>query len=65
MTIDLYINASDKKYVTKNITLLASSITCKPSEALDILAPDITLNYNAAYVACNYVYIPEIGRAHV
>lgn len=62
MTIDLYTNASDKKYVTKNITLLASNITCKPSEALDILAPDITINYNAAYVDCNYVYIPDLSR---
>ena len=62
MTIDLYINASDKKYVTKNITLLASNITCKPSEALNILEPNITINYNADYLACNYVYIPELSK---
>ena len=62
MTIDLYTNASDKKYVTKNITLLASSITCKPSEALDILVPSITIEYSATYLSCNYVYISDLSR---
>lgn len=62
MTVNLYINNSDKKYVTKNITLLASNITCKPSETLDILAPDITIQYNATYQSCNYVYIPDLSR---
>lgn len=62
MTVNLYINNSDKKYVTKNITLLASSIPCKPYESLDILAPDITIQYNTAYLSCNYVYIPDLSR---
>lgn len=60
--ISLYNNTDDPKTVHKQPTLIASNITCYPTEAVDIMAPRLELDYNSSYTQANYCYIPEFNR---
>lgn len=62
MNITLYNNASSNNTVHKSITAIGNTLTCNTNEPMDVMNPRISVNYNAAYLAANYMYIPEFGR---
>ena len=59
MLATLYSTAADPREATKDLTTIASNITCKPSEPCTMIDPRIILNYSAAYNALNYIYISD------
>lgn len=62
MTITLMSTADDPRKVNKTTSTIAADITCKPAAPFSLLAPSILINYSDAYLACNYVFIPELSR---
>ena len=61
MNLVLYQNKTAVNRSTRNLTQIAS-ITGHLREGCNILNPDIRLEYNSAYLAANYAYIPEFNR---
>lgn len=61
MNITLYTNTSPLNSIHRALTQVAS-INGALREGCKILNPDIRLEYNAAYLAANYAYIPDFGR---
>lgn len=62
MTVDLYKTTSDPRQLTKALTSMAASVSCKPYEDIDILFPKLILAYNANYIGVNYAYISDYHR---
>lgn len=62
MTITLMTTADDPRKVSKTTFTIAADITCKPAAPFSLLAPRILIDYDTTYLACNYVYIPELSR---
>ena len=62
MTVNLYTTTDDPRKIGKELTTIATGITCKPSKPFSILNPRIILNNAEGYTACNYVYIPDFSR---
>ena len=62
VTVTLYTNSSDPKYLSKSLTTVVSSVTCQVKEPCDILSPQLILTYAAARKPVNYVYISDWGR---
>lgn len=61
MQIELYSNKTPLNRVTRSLTPVAT-LSGYLREGCGIFAPDIRVNYNAAYIAANYAYIAEYGR---
>lgn len=61
MSITIYNNASDKKVIGKTLTQVAveSYILL---ESCSIIAPQMTLKYDASILTANYAYIAEFNR---
>ena len=62
MTITLMQTADDPRKIGKTTQTIAADVACKPSEPFTLLQPRILIDYAAAYMGCNYVYIPEFSR---
>lgn len=62
MTITLMQTADDPRKIGKTTQTIAADVACKPSEPFTLLQPRILIDYASAYMACNYVYIPEFSR---
>lgn len=62
MTITLLQTADDPRKIGKTTYTIAADVPCKPSDPFTLLQPRILINYTSAYMACNYVYIPELSR---
>lgn len=60
MNITLYTNTSPLNSIHRTLTQVAS-INGTLREGCIILNPDIRVEYNAAYLASNYAYIPDFG----
>lgn len=61
MQITLYNQTIALDHMQRNMANPVT-ITGYLREACDIIAPDITLNYNGAVTGKNYAYIPDFGR---
>lgn len=61
MQITLYQTNSEAARAEKNLSAI-DTVNAVPTDDLDILAPVIVLNYDAAYLAANYVYIDLFKR---
>ena len=62
MTLTAYTNYSESNVMAKSLQLISSAVTIKPTEQLDIEAPSFIVNYSAALLACNYVYVSDYNR---
>lgn len=62
MTITVYTNSSDKRVVAKTITQVSTSTTAKLLDECSVLNPQIVIDYAAALLTANYVYIPTFSR---
>lgn len=62
MTLTAYTNYSESNVMAKDIRQIVNAVTVKPTEQLDIENPSFIVNYSAALLACNYVYVSDYGR---
>ena len=65
LSITLYTSTADPKEVDKSSKLTqvgSASITATPTESIDMLNPQVILNYDASYLSANYAYISDFGR---
>lgn len=62
MTLTAYTNYSESNVMEKDIRQIINAVTVKPTEQLDIENPSFIVNYSAALLACNYVYVSDYGR---
>lgn len=62
MTIDIYSTTDDNRVVNKQLTSIASSLTVRPTETIDIMNPTFIVDYSASYFAANYLYCDTLGR---
>lgn len=62
MQLTAYINSSQEEVMDKALTQIGSTYTVKPTDQLDIETPSFIVNYDAALLACNYVYCTEFNR---
>lgn len=61
MQITLYNQTIALDHMQRNM-ISPVTISGNLREACDIIAPDITLNYNSTVAGKNYAYIPDFGR---
>lgn len=61
MQITLYQTNSEAARANKNLSAI-DTVNAVPTDDFDILAPVIVLDYDAAYLAANYVYIGLFQR---
>lgn len=62
MTIRLLNTSSDENVVNKSYTTIATLSASQANEEISIDAPEVIINYNASYLACNYAKIDEFNR---
>lgn len=62
MTLNLYLNKSDEKVTDKVIEPVATGINFNLLASTSIENPQLTIQFNPAYLVCNYVYIPDFHR---
>ena len=62
MTIRLLNTSSDENVVNKSYTTIATLNASQANEEISIDAPEVIINYNASYLACNYAKIDEFNR---
>lgn len=62
MTLTAYTNYSESNVMAKDIRQIVNAVTVKPTDQLDIENPSFIVNYSAALLACNYVYVSDYGR---
>lgn len=62
-SVTLYTNSSSNNTVDKSLAMIGeTSFTVNPTHTVSVLNPDIIVTYNAAYISCNYCYIPLFKR---
>lgn len=63
-TANFYISTADSRQRDKSndITLIAAAVPITPTAALDTLTPALIVDYNAALINANYIYIPAFNR---
>lgn len=59
MTLYLFKNKSDKKYLNKNIEFI-ESLEIKVKDGLNVINPSLTISDFP--IECNYIYIDELQR---
>lgn len=47
---------------TSALTLIASAVPLSPTALLDIMAPQIVIDYVSTLIPANYCYLPDFGR---
>lgn len=62
MDILLYNNISDRRTLTKSITLIRELTGCELYDGSSLSNPIFKLKYSPEYIDCNYIYIPEFKR---
>lgn len=63
-TANFYTSTADARQRDKSndITLIAAGVPITPTAALDTLSPALVVDYNAALINANYIYIPAFNR---
>lgn len=61
MNLTLYKTSDDERVLNKTITSVAT-VTAEPTENVDILAPEMIIEYDSTYLAANYCYISDFSR---
>lgn len=64
MTITLYQTKSDRKRVSKDLTLLTTLNNARLYDTFNVLHPRLKISRETfdAIKSCNYAYIPDFGR---
>ena len=61
-TLDLYKNTDDPKVVNKTPGAVQREVTCNPYGAVNLVNPQLEIDYNATALECNYCYVGAFGR---
>ena len=61
ITATLYTTTDDNRKVNKSLTTIAS-VNLHPLKNVALLTPDFVIDYNAAYLSANYIYVATFGR---
>lgn len=61
-TVNFYINSSDRRYVSKNITSVKSNVVCTLKDDTSIVKPVLRVSYDEILYKANYLYIAEMQR---
>lgn len=63
MSLTMYTNTSDSRYLNKNITQVGSSaITCTFKDNTSMENPAVIISPDAYNASCNYVYLTDTSR---
>lgn len=62
MTLTLYSTTDDNRVVNKTLTAVGSAVTVRPTERLDMMAPNFLIDYAAAALGANYCYCDTFDR---
>ena len=62
MTLDAFLTNSRPDALAKNLSVVRSNIPIVNKQGIDILTPDIIVEFDANLIAANYFYIPTFGR---
>lgn len=63
MTVSLYTVTGDINIFSRVKTQIGSDMAAfQAADELNIESPDILIDYDASYLACNYVYIQDFSR---
>lgn len=66
MTVHLYNSSADYRVANKSnyLTLLTGvgGLSCRPTEKINMISPEFVVDYNAAYLNCNYLYCSDFDR---
>ena len=61
-TLDLYKNTDDPKVVNKTPGTVQREVTCNPYGAVNLVNPQLEIDYNSTALECNYCYVGAFGR---
>ena len=61
-TLRLYTNTSEYDYVDKQLTQIATDLSCIARAECSILSPEIEVELDSVPASANYMYILEFGR---
>lgn len=62
MTMDVFSTDSRPDALTKNLSIVSSAIPIVNKQGIDILTPDIIVDYDANLLSANYFYVSTFGR---
>lgn len=62
MTMDVFLTDSRPDALTKNLSVVRSGIPIVNKQGIDLLTPDIIVEYDASLLQANYFYVPTFGR---
>lgn len=62
MTLDAFTTNSRPDAITKNLTVIRSGIPIVNKQGIDLLTPDIIVDYDANLLKANYFYVGTFGR---
>ena len=62
MTLDVFLTDSRPDALTKNLSVVRSAIPIVNKQGIDILTPDIIVEFDATLISANYFYVPAFGR---
>ena len=62
MTINLYVNTSDNRYLQKTIASVLDNVPCVFKEDTSLENPTVIISPDNFRHNANYVYIPELSR---
>lgn len=62
MTLDVFSTDSRPDALTKNLSVVRTNIPIVNKQGIDILTPDIIVDYDANLISANYFYVPTFGR---
>lgn len=61
ITATLYTTSDDNRVVNKTLSQIAS-VNLHPLKGVSLLSPNFTIDYNAAYLSANYIYVTTFGH---
>jgi hypothetical protein len=62
ITVNFYKISDEKNKIQKTLGNMVSSKSCDVYDLSSVISPQFVLNYSAALLDCNYVYVPEFHR---
>lgn len=62
MTLDVFTTSSRPDAITKNLTVVRANVPIVNKQGIDLLTPDIVVEYDVRLLQANYFYVPTFGR---
>lgn len=62
MTLDVFLTDSRPNALTKNLSVVRTGIPIVNKQGIDILTPDIIVEFDANLITANYFYVSTFGR---